>query len=322
MSPVKNLRMSAPDVGRIRLGDEKKPNRPGAPLPNLRFTSDDDVALKAIAERYGGEIKDWANGEQTYQMVSGTPKVKVLVRGDSLDVNYEAWAKGGISRRCDSETCLLPSMETGLMAERPCWCLANGMVPGEDADACRFTVRLRLLLPEIPGMGQWTITTHSTIAGSEISAQFSMMAAELGAHFDYVSAELAIVEREIKRPAHPDPKRRKDTFYVPVLRFRQSLEQLAELAGAGAPQIEGGTRPALEAGNVAEVGAPAPPSAPPAAPRDTTITTVSEFMAAARKRLGEDGRATVIQEVCGNGAMTAANVPALVAAMEAAEELF
>lgn len=233
---IKNLPQRPPELGRIRLGEKEEATRqsggtytkPGQ-LDTLRFSSNDARALAAIASQHGGVVRPWPDGEQTHELVSETTTIPVMLGADPIDCAYERWGSGGIARRCDGQDCLVPAGEA--MAEKPCECMTQGMVPHEDRDAgaCVITVRLRLILPDVPGLGIWLCTSHSYIAATELPAQVEMLQA-VAERGRVIHADFAIEARTLKKP-HEKYERR---FNVPVLRIRESLSQLA---GTAAPAL-------------------------------------------------------------------------------------
>lgn len=217
-----------PELGRIRLGS-KGPKGEPRKGKTLRFSSDDDVVLLALADQLGGEVKPWLDdkAEQAFHLTTESASVPVLLPPDPIDTTYEKWGSGGIAKRCDGEMCLQPfqSPDGGHMVESPCACIAAGLVPGDRDDqkkgACQVTVRLRLIIPSVPGLGAWLCTSHSIYAAMELPGQVELLQAMSG-RGRLVPADFAIEPRTEKKPW----EKYKRDYIVPVLRVRASLAQL------------------------------------------------------------------------------------------------
>ncbi len=248
-----------PELGRLRGGSQKTdPKRPGAPLQTWRVTSNDEYALRAIASAYGGEVSEWIDldgkpGEQRYQLVTEAEELPVRLPPNPVSVAYERWNTGGLQRRCDGQDCIVVELsgegkqKTSEAKRGPCWCIAKGLVPHEDArkGACVLTTRLRVVLEDAPGIGHWLLTTHSIIAAMELPAQAEFLAS-LGGAVAYVPASLAIDPRSHKRTDEPY----KREYLIPTLRIRRSPRQLAALrAGVAAEQCQ--DQPAVANGHEA-----------------------------------------------------------------------
>jgi hypothetical protein len=256
---IKNLGQRYPELGRIRLGervkatgkDGKEVERPKKG-DTLIFTSNDEVTLKALASQHGGEVEAWEGGQEAWRLVSGTAMVPAFLPPDPIDTAYERWGSGGIAKRCDGERCLVPVTDGqgGYMEERDCACLAEGVTPGDRQDiakrgACTVTVRVRLVLPDVPGLGIWICTSHSVYAALELPAQVGLLQQAMAAGSGLIPVDFGIEKRVEKKPWE---KYERD-YIVPVLRVRASLAQIASGANG-----------------LASLGGPQPPLAAPAAP--------------------------------------------------------
>lgn len=241
---IKNLPVRYSELGRIRLGEKvTATNKKGEDYEKpekgetLRFTSNDRLYLEALAAQHGGTVEDWPDGEQLFQLTTESAFVSVLLPPDPIDSSYEKWGKGGIAKRCDGELALVPVQdgEGGFMEERPCVCRSEELVPGDRADmkkgACQVTVRLRFVLPDVPGIGVWLCTSHSIYGAMELPGQVALLQT-IAAKGILIPAEFGIEKRTDKRPWEKYERH----FIVPVLRVRASLADLA--AGAGMPRLE------------------------------------------------------------------------------------
>lgn len=223
-----------PHAGEIRLG-EKKVSRGGktypARLDRFRLTGPEH-AIRSVADVYGGDPRPWDDPDHPgqWEVYSQTDTLHVAVpvdTPDALDAGcYELWARGGRVRRCDGQTCTLYRAEGEgdkariVTSEAPCMC---------DPDAppdtiCKPTTRLRVILPLIPGIGTWRLSTGSVYAAAELAG--SLLVLREGGARGLVPAYLRIAQREQKR--HGLPTRR---FPVPVL---EPVVQSAALLAADA----------------------------------------------------------------------------------------
>lgn len=237
---IKTLPTRYPEIGRLRLG-EKDGNRPKK-LTTWRATSNDELTLRALATIYGGNVEEWKDGEQTYQVTTESDTLEVLLPADPVFTAFEAWTAGGCQRRCDGERCTVPveGPDGGHLEEQDCVCLDRGWTPGDHKDvkagACTVNVRLKVVIPAVPGLGIWSMTSHSIYAAMELPSQVELLAS-MAQRGSVIPAVLAIEQRSEKKPWE---KYRRD-FIVPVLRVHASLSQLQELAAVDAPAA----RPAL-----------------------------------------------------------------------------
>lgn len=240
---IKNLPVRYSELGRCRLGEKVTTTKDGKKVTRptkgeyLRFTSNDRLYLEALAAKYGGTVEEWPDGEQLFQLTTESAFVSVLLPPDPIDTSYERWGSGGIAKRCDGELALVPVQdgEGGFMEERPCLCRAEELIPGDRADmkkgACQVTLRMRLVLPDVPGIGVWLCTSHSIYGAMELPGQVELLQT-IAAKGILIPAEFGIEKRTEKKPW----ERYARDFIVPVLRVRASLADLA--AGAGMPRLE------------------------------------------------------------------------------------
>lgn len=224
---IKTLPAKYPEIGRIRLGEKGSKGEPRKGT-HLRFTSNDEHVLRAVAAQLGGEVKPWPKGEQTYQLTTESSSVNVYLPPDALFTAYERWGSGGCQRRCDGEHCtfLDEGTDGAFLNEAECRCLADGLTPGDRGDekkgACKVTVRLRLVIPDVPGIGTWTCTSHSLYAAMELPGQLAILRALVPSNASLIPATFAIEARREKKPWEPYARE----YIVPVLRVRQSLAEL------------------------------------------------------------------------------------------------
>ncbi|MBU6430681.1 MAG: hypothetical protein KGR26_16805, partial [Cyanobacteria bacterium REEB65] len=172
MAALADKQHRLPEQGRIRLGRQvqgttktgKQYTRPDK-LTTLRFTSPNRDSIEQLARLYGGTVDPW---QDEHEVVTDAPEVPiVLPTGDPLGNTpiYELWNRGGLARRCDGETVTCPkrvSDDEVEMAVEPCLCNARQLAE------CKVTVRLSVILPEVPFGGTWRVETHSWNAADEL----------------------------------------------------------------------------------------------------------------------------------------------------------
>lgn len=248
---IRDLPQRAPELGRLRLGDKeeatnKKGERYERPkkLDTWRITSADEYVVRAAAAMFGGDVEPWEspNDGPQFEVITEASTIEVLIPPEPVDSAYETWGKGGRQRRCDGFDCTVlretgrneknqPVME---MIDTQCICKSKGLVPGNGEDvkkgACDMVLRLRVVIPGMPGLGVFLLSTGSYYAVTQIPAQVQLLSA-LSDRGALVPAELCVVFHREKKSWEPYARE----FYVPELRVRRSMTQLAELAGVDGP---------------------------------------------------------------------------------------
>lgn len=220
---VNNRHHRLPEAGRIRLG-RQVPTRNGKTRPDklttLRFTSNDKSSLETIAGLYGGTVEPWNNEWET---ITKAPEVPIVLPVDDPlggTPIYELWSRGGLERRCDGETASCPkrvSDDEVVYEEQPCLC--NHRQVAE----CKVTLRLSVVLPEVPFGGVWRVETHSWNAAAEIPGMVAAVQA-FASRAGFVRAFLGIRQEERMEAG------RKKQFIVPYLRMDDSVAGI--LAGS------------------------------------------------------------------------------------------
>lgn len=271
---IKNLPVKFPELARLRLGEKDEEGKMRR-LETWRATSHDECLLKAFASVYGGEVTPWdgaPSGEGTqFEVVSETDSVDVFIPpNNALSTAYERWGKGGCKRRCDGFRCLeaMEGPDGGHMEEVECECDDKGWTPGEASDvragACSVYVRLQVVLPNLPGVGIWLMTSGSINAAMEMPAQYELLTA-MNPQSVMVPAEL-VIEPRTKKKAWEKFERK---FLVPVLRPSTSLGRLAALAAgqqAADPRALGAAPTPHDSGETPPVTLPDQPESAPGAP--------------------------------------------------------
>lgn len=276
MSPINPivLQRRMRTLGRIRIGQQVAYEKGGrtkyrpAKLETFRLTSRSRELIAAAAEALGGEVRPWQNGDHPeWEVVTHASALDIVIApGEPVTQHMEMWAAGGCVRRCDGVT-----MTNGA----PCLCPRD---PQERRDlaaqgeACKPTTRLTVLLPQLPDLGVWLLSSGGFYAAVELAgaADFLTQASEAGV---FIPARLRLEQRKVKRPGQPEHE-----FAVPVIEFTQT--RMADLA-LPAPG-ESGT-----AGRLG--GRPAVPALPA-----TTLPATSDFRAPVPEVEQDDGVLTPV----------------------------
>jgi hypothetical protein len=177
MSPILDLQKRLVELGRIRQGTTtpgtsssgRTFNRP-VKLDTWRLTSRDRTLVDAAAGLYGGEPQPWRDGAE-WEVITETDQLDILViPGQTLSQWWETWGqpngKGAVSclRRCDGYEQTDGS---------PCACPADYDERRElagEGKACKPITRLSVVLPRLPGIGQWRLEARGFNAAKEVAA--------------------------------------------------------------------------------------------------------------------------------------------------------
>ena len=251
---ILTLQQRAREVGRIRLGEQVETAKGGtrpARLETFRFTSPSEAAINAIADLYGGDPRPWGDGQ--HEVITKAKEIEVAVPTgfDPVSQSYEMWSAGGCTRRCDGQT--------EYISGGACMCDAELLEQG-DASVCKPTLRVSLLLPDVPLVGVWRLETHGYYANTELPAMIAMLQAVPR----HVRGTLRLEKRSVKR----DGKTR--TFPVPVLDVHVSMAAIVDGDQSdNVRQLPKPTRPVLPPGPDPEAlpprggGEPDAPTPPP-----------------------------------------------------------
>ena len=214
------------ELGRLRMG-EKGPKGQPVKRSTWRLTSADRSLLDQAAELFGGTVDVWEDapteGTQ-WELATDAAEIPVLVPQQDLEGSQylEAWSGGGVQKRCDGVT--------ELISGRACRC-------DPDARDCRLTTHLLLMLPQLPDVGVWRLTTHGINAAAELPGTVHLLNA-IRLSGGMPGAKLAIESRTSKSEGLTRH------FIVPVLRLPQSLLELGAASETGGiPQLTGGVIP-------------------------------------------------------------------------------
>jgi hypothetical protein len=289
---IKTLPTRHPELGRLRAGYQDADGKM-QPLREWRMTSKSEAAIKQAADLYGGTPQVWAERPDEWEVFTNSASLDCMLPLDPLFTAYEKWGSGGNQRRCDGETCIVPIQdpEGGHLEEVPCWCDQNSVIPSVDKKACDVTVRLKVVLPQIQGLGIWMFTSGSIYAAIQLPAQVDTIESIRSAGLDLMPCNLVLDYRTEKR-AYEKFERR---YSVPMLSIDDSI------AGIMA-QLEGGRRrrsvaPALPGESAAPTAALAPPAPAGLAPAPGEPTDGSGEQLPIPKG-SRSWTQTVIRELC------------------------
>lgn len=285
MARILNLPSKLQEIGRIRAG--KKTGNARTPMEALnewRFTSPNEEAIRAIAKLYGGTAHPWPERINEWEVFTDSKLLAVQLPADPIFSAYEKWGQGGNQRRCDGERCVVPVQDPqgGHLDEVPCWCEANGKEPGEHRDACVVTVRLKVVLPDVPGFGVWMLTTSSVYAAMELPAVCDLIDALRQRSGILIPCHLELQYRTEKRSYEKFERK----YHVPTLHVDKSVLQVTEsiralesgltvapvLARGKSSQAPATTAPAQEGGLPVARPEPSQDSGEPPAPPDADGT--------------------------------------------------
>lgn len=229
--PVTSLGRRMPEAGRIRLGIKTERGAPKS-IQTLRFTSDNETAIREIAALYEGDVRPWnpRGSRSEWEVITKAKSVPVILPPDPLGGTpvYEMWSGGGLIRRCDGESCTIARQtpDGAEQAQVPCLCLAA------DSMDCTVTTRLSVILPDIHFAGSWRLETHGWYAAKELPGMVDTILALQSAGF--ARAVLALEKRsEVK---HGQTR----NFVVPVLRSEHTVNEIvggaASLGALASPE--------------------------------------------------------------------------------------
>ncbi|KKK59048.1 hypothetical protein LCGC14_3038310, partial [marine sediment metagenome] len=173
---IVDLQLKARRLGEIRLGDTVTRDGKTYPisLDTFRLTSVAKGLLDQAAKLWGGKVVPWQASEKSaakWQLVTDTSELPVYVAPQDPDsvTWYESWTAGGLQRRCDGESIVNRGGEV-----LPCVC-------DPENRECRMVTRLQVMLPDLPDVGVWTLSSTGFYAASEIamSIQIVMKSAQV-----------------------------------------------------------------------------------------------------------------------------------------------
>jgi hypothetical protein len=147
------------EAGRIRAGD-KGPKGEPRKLDKWRLTSKDRQRLDAAAQLWGGEPREWEGHAGEFEVYTTTTALPImLLPGHEPTTWYELWSAGGCQRRCDGAH--------EIVSDSACLC-------GEERE-CKPHTRLPVLLPDLPGIGSWLVTSTGWNAAAELAGAADLL---------------------------------------------------------------------------------------------------------------------------------------------------
>ena len=255
---VLDIQRRGQQIGRLRIGQQVQASNGKmhpARLDTFRFTTASRITADAIAELYGGKVREW---ERDYEVITGKSEIGVTVppRDEVVSQWYEMWTAGGCQRRCDSQhdqisngPCQCPHAEDPSNAEEVAAAALERarLSKLNPPKACGLVTRISVMIPDLPGLGVFRLDTGSYYAATEIgdSAALMQVARDKGV---FLPAILRIEHRQ--RVAGGQTKK----FPVPVLEVLVTFRDLAtgaiERAGVAAqlPPAPGEQRRAITSG--------------------------------------------------------------------------
>jgi hypothetical protein len=259
--PIMQLQQRLKQVGVIRLGEKRlsKNNKPyPAKLETFRLTSPARHIIEAVAEKYGGEVRDWPDAPDgpQFQVTTQSIALEVYVLPQKIDPNLELWGNRHKVRHCNGVTEKIRNI--------PCMCEAAARARyqkagiefpedgrfGRDPRAdCKPTTRVSVALRDISD-GQWKVEAHGWNAAAELPTQASVYLAMAQRpvpavlRMDHRDEPKLIIENGVEKV---DARK----FSVPVLDFGDLFTMRQALTGgvdaAVARALESQQRQALTA---------------------------------------------------------------------------
>jgi hypothetical protein len=226
--PIIDLQRRLVEAGRIRAGDRPEGSTHPRKLKEWRLTSRDRARLDAAASQWGGEVRAWAGHDGEFELYTERSEIPImLLPGTTASSWYELWSAGGCQRRCDGAH--------EVLSDGPCLC-------GDERE-CKPTTRLPVLLPDIPGLGTWMVSSTGWNAARELAASAELLG-QATAQGVFIAARLRLEWRsEIKE----GQTRR---YVVPVIDIDVTLR---DLLGQQVVRYEIGPGP-TNSGNAAATG--------------------------------------------------------------------
>lgn len=225
--PIHTLQRRGRQIGEIRIGIQVK-TKSGRMAPSkleaFRFTTKSPTIAEAVAQLFGGTARpvELLNSDKTNEVVTDVTELPVMVPpGENVVSQWmELWSKGGCQRRCDGEI--------EQLTQSPCKCPFDQDQRNEMAKsgaACKPVTRLNVMLPDLPDLGVWLISSNGWNSAQELGGTAEVLAAARDKG-QIIPATLRLEQRQSVKAGQT----RK--FAVPVLELGHSLRQMATL-GAG-----------------------------------------------------------------------------------------
>lgn len=238
MSRLLDRQRQLAEAGRLRLGMTVPYGDNGKSRPVRSevwiFSSHSEELVTAAAGLWGGAVEKWqplGNGAEQWRVITKTTTIDaILPPGDPLTQAYEMWSKGGAVRRCDSAT--------EQFSGSPCLCIAqfgDTWYEQPKGKVCDTKSRLKVLIPDLPGLGSYRLETGSFYAADEIAGMVDFIRSAVGDQ-TLIPVRLRIEPRT--RVAGGETKQ----FVVPVVELR-GVTTGELLAGSGQRLMQVGASP-------------------------------------------------------------------------------
>lgn len=195
---ILSLQRQLRELGRLRTGVYDTSGRKGRPARSETWilSSHAENYIQAAAEAWGGSVERWqpqGGGAAQFRVITEQIALDaILPPGDPLSVSLELWSGGGRKRFCDGVT--------EQKSDSPCICRANFGESYHEQPAgtvCAATTRLNVLLPDMPDVGVWIMSTKSFYAAMEIAGAVDLIKAAVG-HEATIPIRLRIEQRQRK----------------------------------------------------------------------------------------------------------------------------
>lgn len=239
--PIKDLQRRLTQVGVIRLG-EKRTAASGksypAKLETFRVTSPSRAIVERVAEKFGGEVRDWPDGPSgpEFQVVTTAKELPVFVLPQRIDPNLELWGNRHRQRMCDGVTerirnapCLCEAAARQRYAQQNRPWPADGRFQRDPRSDCKPTTRLSVAMDIADG--QWKVEAHGWNAASELPTKATVY---LAMAQKPVPAILRLVVRKdavLRIQPNGQEKVESREYVVPELDFGDLFTMRQALAG-------------------------------------------------------------------------------------------
>ncbi len=222
---INTLQKRGRQIGEIRIGiqvETKNGKKAPSKLDSFRFTTKSASVARAVAQLFGGDVRpvQLLSGANTYEVVTNVTELPVMVPpGDQvISQFYEMWSAGGCQRRCDGET--------EQLSRTPCICPADTdrrLELAQKGQACKPITRLNVMLPDLPDLGVWLLSSTGFNAAVELGGTADVLKAARDSGV-IIPATLRLEQRQSVKAGQT----RK--FAVPVLELGTSLREMTALS--------------------------------------------------------------------------------------------
>lgn len=303
---IKDLQRRGRQIGEIRLGEVIRPAS-GKPYPSklssFRLTTKSPQTAQAVAQLLGGQARhiELLNGNKTWEVLTDATELPVMVPpGDNvISQFYEMWTAAGCARRCDGEI--------EQLSQEPCKCPSDSAMRSnlaKSGGACKPITRVNVMLPDLPDLGVWLLSSTGWNAANELGGAAEVLAAARNQGV-IIPATLRLEQRTTRKVGQ-----KPNHFVVPVLEIRASLRQMTELQAGDIAGALPEARP-----QVAAIGAgPQLPVQPVDDDEPIDAEIVDDDIQEAIGRLGEPARRELVAR------MHKANFPEVTKLSAAAEK--